>query len=352
MTEVQSGSGPMIYPALIAAMQEIGSVQKLGEYRERSDGPVQYRFRGVDAVVNAVGPALRKVGIVPVPKVLEAARTPGTTKQGGSKMTTVVKVRYEFTAADGSHVDVEVEGEANDTSDKGTGKAMSVAYRIALLQLFSIPTDDPDPDAVRIEGDHTPPLSQALRTYIWNRVDEAPLGDLRDLFELLTAHVAADVRVDPADPASAVWWELWAKRYLREIGSRTTKDDFAALWKELTPFGVNFRLGKGETVGSRITDAATAWRERNLTAMHEAVEAIDAAGSEEQLNEVAEVIKSQLAGKTLLSADSLALLERLGNRRTVLQARKESQEKNLSSWSDDGEQGPSTTDPAIGEEGR
>jgi hypothetical protein len=37
-------------------------------------------------------------------------------------------------------------GEAFDSGDKSTAKAMSVAYRTALLQALTLPTDEPDPD--------------------------------------------------------------------------------------------------------------------------------------------------------------------------------------------------------------
>ena len=53
-------------------------------------------------------------------------------------------------------VNARVPGEAIDSSDKGTAKAMSVAYRIFLLQLFSLPTGDPDPDSERPEGTPLP----------------------------------------------------------------------------------------------------------------------------------------------------------------------------------------------------
>jgi hypothetical protein len=54
-----------------------------------------------------------------------------------------------------------VPGEAFDSGDKATAKAMSVAFRIALLQGLSLPTDETDPDAQTYERanhptNHTP----------------------------------------------------------------------------------------------------------------------------------------------------------------------------------------------------
>jgi hypothetical protein len=50
--------------------------------------------------------------------------------------------------SDGSSVTTVITGEAMDSGDKATNKAMSVALKYALLQMFLIPTDDMrDPDA-------------------------------------------------------------------------------------------------------------------------------------------------------------------------------------------------------------
>jgi len=112
----------------------------------------KFHFRGIDAVVNAVGPALRKAGVVPTP-VLETA-TYRDILTGGNRtpmQQCTVQVRYQFWGPAGDHLDVVVPGEAFDSGDKGTAKAMSVAYRIALLQLLALPTDEPDPDATSYE---------------------------------------------------------------------------------------------------------------------------------------------------------------------------------------------------------
>lgn len=332
-----------IYPALIEAMQHVGAVAKLGEYKEHRDGPVQYRFRGVDAVVNAAGPAFRKAGVIPVPTILTADRTPGTTKQGGSKVTTVIRVRYAFYAADGSSITLEVEGEANDTSDKGTGKAFSVAYRIALLQLLAIPTDDPDPDATRIEGDHTPPLSNALARYLWEKVDSAPLDQLEELWTLLTAHVAPDARVQPEDAQSLVWWELWAKRYEREVEAAAPdagpEGSLRNLWQAIGPFGRAFRIGQGRDVNKAITEATMRWGERQRMFIDEVFAKVRGAETPAELDDATELVKLHLSEKAILPADSLSILEVIekarGRLAEIARAAEEQAAKNLATWGDD-----------------
>lgn len=308
-----------IYAAMIEAMREVGAVAKLGEYKESKDGPVQYRFRGVDAVVNAAGPAFRKAGIIPVPTLLVADRTPGTTARGGSKMTTVLRVRYDFFAVDGSSLSVVVEGEANDTSDKGTGKAFSVAYRIALLQLLAIPTDDPDPDAVRIEGGHTPPLSDALTAFVLAGVRNDPVERLEGLWHLVTAHVQPDARL-PHEDDQRVWWEVFADRYRAEVNAADDRPKLEALWKALGQFGRTFRVGRDGDVGQLITERHKTIQAEYRAALTECRDLIHNATDTIALDLAVEVVRQHLAAHRILPEDSLMYLENITKKRDQLHA--------------------------------
>ena len=130
-----------------AVMEDVGSVGKTD--RNSSQG---FQFRGVDAVVNACSPALRKHGVVVIPNVLD--NTYGTVVTGKNNTTmghAQVKVEYRFYGPAGDHISAVVMGEAFDSGDKATAKAMSVAFRTALLQSLSLPTDEPDTDASSYE---------------------------------------------------------------------------------------------------------------------------------------------------------------------------------------------------------
>jgi hypothetical protein len=306
--------GDQIYAAMIEAMREVGAVAKLGEYKESKDGPVQYRFRGVDAVVNAAGPAFRKAGIIPTPTLLAADRTPGTTARGGSKMTTVLRVRYDFFAVDGSSISVVVEGEANDTSDKGTGKAFSVAYRIALLQLLAIPTDDPDPDAVRIEGDHTPPLSGALAGFVAAGILNDPIERLEALWHLLTAHVQPDSRV-PDDTEGRVWWELFAERYRGEVMAAETQEALGELWRRYGQFGRTFKIGREGDVGQLITNRVKEMQTAYKAALTECAELINGADDTVALDLAVEVVRQHLSAHRIKAEDSLMYFEEIAKKR-------------------------------------
>lgn len=137
---------PTIFEALSAAMAEVQAVGKGDRNNEQG-----YNFRGIDAVVNAVGPVFRKHGIVPVPvKTTANYRDVLTSREKRSRECTV-NVTYRFYGPAGDFIDAEVPGESMDFGDKGAPKAMSVAYRIALLQTLCIPTHEPEPDSQTYE---------------------------------------------------------------------------------------------------------------------------------------------------------------------------------------------------------
>lgn len=126
-----------IYEALNVAMKEIGAVAK--NSRNTFDG---YKFRGIDAVMNALQPALKTAGITIVPTVLEQLREDRLSKKGEAMIYTVLKIKYTFYALDGSSVEAVVIGEAMDRSDKSTNKAMSAAFKYAAFQVLCIPTEE------------------------------------------------------------------------------------------------------------------------------------------------------------------------------------------------------------------
>jgi hypothetical protein len=143
---------PAIYAALAAVMADVTSVPK--HDRNEAQG---FSFRGVDATVNAVGPALRNHGVVVVPRVL--SHEFGTVEVGQRRTPmshAIVKVVYTFYATDGSSVAAKVLGEAMDSGDKCLSKAMSVAFRTALIQALALPTGEPDPDASNYERSPEP----------------------------------------------------------------------------------------------------------------------------------------------------------------------------------------------------
>jgi hypothetical protein len=134
----------------VSAIESIqGVMDKVSGVAKREKNAQQgFSFRGIDAVVNAIAPALREVGGVVVPTILEKTYDRGVTKSGTPTVECFLTVAFDWYGTDGTApIRGVVCSEAMDTSDKATAKAMSVAYRTYLLQTLMLPTDEKDPDA-------------------------------------------------------------------------------------------------------------------------------------------------------------------------------------------------------------
>lgn len=126
--------------------QRINAISlEAGALAPESKGGVPFAFRGIDGTVAHLTPFLHKYGVFAAPKVLEAKVRD---REVGSRVvkTTEVVVEYTFYGPDGSSVTTVSAGLADDFADRSTAQAMSVAYRIALLQLFHLPTHSKEPE--------------------------------------------------------------------------------------------------------------------------------------------------------------------------------------------------------------
>lgn len=193
---------PTVVQALSAVMEEVQVVRK----NKRNDDQ-GYMFRGVDAVVNAVGPVLRKHGVVPVPILENTSYRDVTTSRGKPSREVTVQVRYRFYGPAGDYIDAVVPGESMDFGDKGSAKAMSVAYRIVLLQALCIPTDDVEPDSQSYERAVEPPRPPEPE---WDPIEQetvfigwqAEIADAKDLpaLNVLSAKIHAERREGKLSP--------------------------------------------------------------------------------------------------------------------------------------------------------
>lgn len=131
-----------IYEAISRCMEEIGAVGKDAFNKQQG-----FKYRGIDAVMNAINPALTKNHVFIVPEVLDQSREERTTKSGGALIYSVCRIKYTFYAEDGSCIEAVTVGEGMDSGDKATNKAMAIAFKYACFQVFCIPTEEmKDPD--------------------------------------------------------------------------------------------------------------------------------------------------------------------------------------------------------------
>jgi|TARA_R110000796_G_scaffold45156_1_gene109471 hypothetical protein len=126
---------------VLAVMAEVQGVAK----REKNIAQ-NFNFRGIDAVMNAVGPALRKHGGYLTQSIISVDYSTMASKNGGSLNIVRGIVQFNIFGSEGDPVTGDVAAESFDSGDKATAKMMSVALRTFLLQALALPTDEPDPD--------------------------------------------------------------------------------------------------------------------------------------------------------------------------------------------------------------
>ena len=145
-----------VYKAINAVQAELA---KTGIAKDKRNAQQGYNFRGIDDVYAAVAPLLAKHGLCILPRVVSREVTERQTQKGGILFYTVVKMEFDFVCAeDGSKHTVTTVGEAMDSGDKSSNKAMSAAYKYMMLQTFCIPTEG-DNDADARTHEPGPPLA-------------------------------------------------------------------------------------------------------------------------------------------------------------------------------------------------
>ncbi|MCK6946316.1 ERF family protein [Enterobacter bugandensis] len=134
-----------VYAAISAVAKEMASTGISKDRRNQQQG---FNFRGIDQVYNALAPALVSHGLVILPRLTERICTERINKNGTALFYVVVKAEFDFVSTeDGSIHTVTTYGEAMDSGDKATNKAMSIAYKYAAFQAFCIPTEETAIDA-------------------------------------------------------------------------------------------------------------------------------------------------------------------------------------------------------------
>ena len=128
---------PMIFQAMNNAMRDIKHVGKNQQNKQQG-----FSFRGIDDMYNAVHGAMANHGVFCTPEVIERTETEKAAKSGAKATCVILRIKYTFYAIDGSSVSSVVEGEASDYGDKATSKALSMADKYNLIQVFKVPTSD------------------------------------------------------------------------------------------------------------------------------------------------------------------------------------------------------------------
>jgi hypothetical protein len=146
---------------LLSALTAVAAdLAKVGVSKAGVNEQQHYKFRGIDGVMNALSPALAKHGVIVAPCVLERTCTERPSKGGGTLFSVVVTVCFTIHGGTkGETMDVTTIGEAMDSADKATNKAMSAAYKYAMLLTFCVPTEGAldEADLTTPQPEFTPP---------------------------------------------------------------------------------------------------------------------------------------------------------------------------------------------------
>ena len=129
-----------VYEAINAVQSQLS---KVGITKDRTNTQgAGYKFRGIDDIFNTISPLLAEHKLCILPKVISRDCVERMSKSGGALFYVTLDVEFDFISSeDGSKHTVKIFGEAMDSGDKATNKAMSAAYKYAAIQAFAIPTE-------------------------------------------------------------------------------------------------------------------------------------------------------------------------------------------------------------------
>lgn len=152
-----------------------GELASRGISKDSRNAAQGFSFRGIDAVYNALAPLLAKHKLCILPRCIERICVERTNAKGTALFYVTVKAEFDLVSAtDGSKHTIATFGEAMDSGDKATNKAMSAAYKYAAFQAFCIPTEETSVDADSETHEIIPPsLSDSKFTDMQDAIADA-----------------------------------------------------------------------------------------------------------------------------------------------------------------------------------
>lgn len=185
----QSKIAPAGVYAKIAAVQ--AALAKVGIGKNRCNQQQGYNFRGIDEVYNTLAPLLAEHGLAILPRILSREMVERKTAKGNPLFYVTVEAEFDFVSADdGSQHTVRTYGEAMDSADKATNKAMSAAYKYAAMMTFAIPTEG-DNDADSTTHQVAP---EAMPDHEWARLVQLIEATKADTTAMLKYYAVPDLR--------------------------------------------------------------------------------------------------------------------------------------------------------------
>lgn len=163
------------------------ALSKAGISKDRRNQQQGYNFRGIDDVYNVLSPLLAEHGLCILPRMLARQCEERQTAKGETLFYVTVEAEFDFVSSeDGTKHTVKTFGEAMDSGDKATNKAMSAAYKYAAFQAFAIPTEgDNDADAHTHEVAAKPDVAAIVHSITNAQNEEALKGHFSAAWSML-----------------------------------------------------------------------------------------------------------------------------------------------------------------------
>ena len=162
-------SAPVTAPHVYRAIHAIGAaLSKIGIAKTHTNLQDQYHYRSIDDVLGRLAPLLARHRLCVLPRVLRRRACYRTGEPNAALVSVELLVAYDLVSSrDGSRHTVKVSAEAVDPSDKATAKAMSAAYKSAMLQTFCIPAGGSDEADAATNGLRKLPVAEKEPVQGW-----------------------------------------------------------------------------------------------------------------------------------------------------------------------------------------
>lgn len=180
------------------------AMAKTGISKGRNNAQQGYKFRGIDEVYNALSSVLAENKLCVLPRVIAHEHIERLSKSGAALNYAILEVEFDLVSAvDGSQHAIRTVGEAMDSADKSSNKAMSAAMKYAMLVAFQIPTEgdndadahtpDPAPRRLVNSGFADPGIAAIMEKYAGDIERAQAVADLMTVYTTVTT----DTRLAP-----------------------------------------------------------------------------------------------------------------------------------------------------------
>ena len=193
-----------VYQAIAAVSAQLA---KDGIGKSRENKTQGFKFRGIDETLNALAPVLSANGLVVLPRMMTRQITERESRNGGVLFSVVVEAEFDFVAAeDGSKHTVRTFGEAMDSGDKATNKAMSIAYKYAAFLAFCIPVEGMAADADETVHEVKPSKPRGYAAWVATLEGAAAQGKaaMRDAYKLGSREMVDYLKAHDGDTLTAL----------------------------------------------------------------------------------------------------------------------------------------------------